>query len=316
MACSCSSRAGRASPGCRCCRESRPSSAPSGPRTGRRATTSAGPERERSTARRCRRRWAAPICIHRGDLRPCLRLEARRSAAVLRQRRRRGRPRGPRALARRDSWTIDAVSYGTYVAERYALAHRERVKKLVLDSVVPHIGRDRPRPRRVQGGRAASSARSCGASLRLRPRDRRQDAPRRPATARRADADEASSIRPITAAVDIPAVLRDARRGDLLPLTRTSRGRTKWERRPVVLPRPGVACQCPLQRLAVSVGLVDGSARRPQGRGRPRGRADPGEEPVPVRPGDRGGQRLHQAVPALVADAGDAARNRELRCRR
>ena len=114
-----------------------------------------------------------------------------------------------------------------------------------------------------------------------------------------------------TSAVDIPSVLRDARRGDLLPLTQDARARTNVERRPVVLARPGAACQRPLQRLAVSVGLVDRSARRPQGRGRPRGRADPGEEPVPVRPGDRGGQRLHQAVPALVADAGDAARNRE-----
>jgi pimeloyl-ACP methyl ester carboxylesterase len=33
---------------------------------------------------------------------------------------------------------LDGVSYGTYVAERYALAHPDRVSKLVLDSVVPH----------------------------------------------------------------------------------------------------------------------------------------------------------------------------------
>jgi pimeloyl-ACP methyl ester carboxylesterase len=32
------------------------------------------------------------------------------------------------------------VSYGTYVAERYALAHPDHVSKLVLDSVVPHVG--------------------------------------------------------------------------------------------------------------------------------------------------------------------------------
>jgi pimeloyl-ACP methyl ester carboxylesterase len=35
-------------------------------------------------------------------------------------------------------WTLDGVSYGTFVAERYALAHPERVARLVLDSVVPH----------------------------------------------------------------------------------------------------------------------------------------------------------------------------------
>ncbi len=35
---------------------------------------------------------------------------------------------------------LDGISYGTYVAERYALAHPDRVSKLVLDSVVPHNG--------------------------------------------------------------------------------------------------------------------------------------------------------------------------------
>ena len=34
--------------------------------------------------------------------------------------------------------TIDGVSYGTFVAEQYALAHPEHVKALVLDSVLPH----------------------------------------------------------------------------------------------------------------------------------------------------------------------------------
>jgi pimeloyl-ACP methyl ester carboxylesterase len=38
--------------------------------------------------------------------------------------------------------TIDGVSYGTYVAERYAIAHPDRVNRLVLDSVVPHDGID------------------------------------------------------------------------------------------------------------------------------------------------------------------------------
>jgi pimeloyl-ACP methyl ester carboxylesterase len=38
--------------------------------------------------------------------------------------------------------TLDGVSYGTYVAERYALTHPRRVAKLVLDSVVPQQGVD------------------------------------------------------------------------------------------------------------------------------------------------------------------------------
>ncbi len=33
---------------------------------------------------------------------------------------------------------VDGVSYGTFVAERYALAHPSHVARLVLDSVVPH----------------------------------------------------------------------------------------------------------------------------------------------------------------------------------
>ncbi|MGN6170540.1 MAG: alpha/beta hydrolase [Solirubrobacteraceae bacterium] len=38
--------------------------------------------------------------------------------------------------------TLDGVSYGTYVAERYALTHPQRVAGLVLDSVVPQRGVD------------------------------------------------------------------------------------------------------------------------------------------------------------------------------
>jgi pimeloyl-ACP methyl ester carboxylesterase len=38
--------------------------------------------------------------------------------------------------------TLDGVSYGTFVAERYAIAHPDRVDKLVLDSVVPAAGLD------------------------------------------------------------------------------------------------------------------------------------------------------------------------------
>lgn len=39
-----------------------------------------------------------------------------------------------------DKWVVDGISYGTYVGERYALAHPSHVSKLVLDSVVPQEG--------------------------------------------------------------------------------------------------------------------------------------------------------------------------------
>ena len=38
--------------------------------------------------------------------------------------------------------TLDGVSYGTFVAERYAIAHPDHVARLVLDSVVPAAGLD------------------------------------------------------------------------------------------------------------------------------------------------------------------------------
>jgi pimeloyl-ACP methyl ester carboxylesterase len=39
-----------------------------------------------------------------------------------------------------DRWSLDGISYGTYVGERYALAYPSHVSKLVLDSVVPQVG--------------------------------------------------------------------------------------------------------------------------------------------------------------------------------
>jgi pimeloyl-ACP methyl ester carboxylesterase len=47
-----------------------------------------------------------------------------------------------RAALGAERLTLDGVSYGTFVAERYALAHPARVRRLVLDSVVPHDGAD------------------------------------------------------------------------------------------------------------------------------------------------------------------------------
>jgi pimeloyl-ACP methyl ester carboxylesterase len=44
-----------------------------------------------------------------------------------------------RALGVR-KWSLDGISYGTYVGERYGLAHPSNVSRLVLDSVVPQTG--------------------------------------------------------------------------------------------------------------------------------------------------------------------------------
>jgi pimeloyl-ACP methyl ester carboxylesterase len=47
-----------------------------------------------------------------------------------------------RAALRVDTLTLDGASYGTYLAERYAIAHPDHVARLVLDSTVPHDGYD------------------------------------------------------------------------------------------------------------------------------------------------------------------------------
>ena len=60
-----------------------------------------------------------------------------------------------------ERWAIDGVSYGTFVAERYAIAHPQHVDRLVLDSVVPHVRRRRAEHDADAGGRAACSATSA-----------------------------------------------------------------------------------------------------------------------------------------------------------
>jgi pimeloyl-ACP methyl ester carboxylesterase len=49
--------------------------------------------------------------------------------------------------------SIDGVSYGTFVAERYALRYPAHVARLVLDSVVPHAGAD---PLSIAGAHATA----------------------------------------------------------------------------------------------------------------------------------------------------------------
>jgi pimeloyl-ACP methyl ester carboxylesterase len=68
-----------------------------------------------------------------------------------------------RALGER-KLTLDGVSYGTFVAERYAIRYPKNVAALVLDSVVPHEGLDALR---------IESAPAAGRVLRLVCRERR-----------------------------------------------------------------------------------------------------------------------------------------------
>ena len=45
-----------------------------------------------------------------------------------------------RRALKADDWVLNGISYGSFVAQRYALAHPQHVRGLILDSVVPHDG--------------------------------------------------------------------------------------------------------------------------------------------------------------------------------
>ena len=83
-----------------------------------------------------------------------------------------------------ERWSIDGVSYGTFVAERYALAHPGNVPRLVLDSVVPHDGVYDFGVARNARGRPGPRLRLRRRLLRRRPRRGGPRPARRPGAAR------------------------------------------------------------------------------------------------------------------------------------
>ena len=106
-------------------------------------STSAAPAPGRCAARRCSARWAPRTS-------PCRRPARSRPARGRSARDRRFYSTADtvadlealRVALGADKLTLDGVSYGTFVAERYAIAHPDRVARLVLDSVVPAAGLD------------------------------------------------------------------------------------------------------------------------------------------------------------------------------
>src|SRR5690348_1317572 len=116
--------------------------------------------------------------------------------------------------------TLDGVSYGTFVAERYALAYPQHVARLVLDSVVPQQGVDATYIASLQATarvlRSACAEQHCGF-----------DPARDVATIVRTQRDGPELLDALVAeSVGFPSyagvlgVLHDAARGNLGPLNR------------------------------------------------------------------------------------------------
>ena len=129
-----------------------------------------------------------------------------------------------------DAWTLDGISYGAFVGERYAIAHPRRVDRLVLDSVVPHnVGFELlPMQLRAAGRvlRLACGA-TCASDLAAVVRQQHNGA-------RLLDALVAMSIVDPTfhSPRDLGDVLRSARRGDLAELDQLLRLARRWNATP------------------------------------------------------------------------------------
>ncbi|MDX6476020.1 MAG: hypothetical protein QOH95_1531 [Gaiellaceae bacterium] len=206
-------------------------------------------------------------------------------------------------------WTLDGISYGTYVGERYALAHPEHVSKLVLDSVVPHVGLtdlgvvEFQAVRRVL--RDVCGDDSCANDL--------------------AAVVKAHHIGPVMldaltfdsivdptymSTFNIPTILRDARQGKLAELV--SFLQTVHQE---AAASPGFLDQglhasalCADWRYPWGTSAAPVATRRAKLQ---RAVAPEAERPVPVRSSDRARERVHRAVPAVVADATVAPRHRQ-----
>jgi pimeloyl-ACP methyl ester carboxylesterase len=209
-----------------------------------------------------------------------------------------------------DTWSLDGISYGTYVGERYALAHPSHVSKLVLDSVVPQVGEidlglaEFAAVRRVL--RSVCGSRCVSDLARVVRRDRLGP--------QLLDALTFDSIADPTYRRfwNVPAALHDASHGNRKRLNAFPRGRVALPARHARgRPRPGLARERALRRLAVSVGELGRAARRAGRKAPCCGGANPGREALSVRRQDGVGQRLHPPVPALGADRTDAPASRQ-----
>ena len=135
-----------------------------------------------------------------------------------------------RALRAREL-TLDGVSYGTYVAERYALAYPTHVERMVLDSVVPHAFGPALVPVELHAV-ARVLALACGTS--------RCASDLAAVVRKRGDGVDVLAALTLLSIVDptyrdvfdVPAILHDARLGRPAPLARMVATTRRWSAAP------------------------------------------------------------------------------------
>ena len=210
-----------------------------------------------------------------------------------------------------DKWSLDGISYGTYVGERYALAHPSHVSKLVLDSVVPQRGEtdlglvEFAAVRRVLGSVCGSRCVSDLATVVRRDRLGPQ----------LFDALTFDSIADPTYRKiwNVPAALHAARRGNRKRLNAFLAAASRYQR-----DMPAAALDQGLHASALCAdwrypwGRLRCAARRSRREAPSGGCAYSGQEALSVRCPDGLGQRVRPAVSAVGADGADAAAARQV----
>ena len=162
--------------------------------------------------------------------------------------------------------TLDGTSYGTFVAERYAIAHPDRVARLVLDSVVPAAGLDG-----LEADGMHETARVLRAVCRAQhcPGDPAADLAAVVRARHDGPALDDTLVALSVGAPTYPGVLRGASRGAPGPSAAPGPARARGAPRPGGAradPQPGAARRDAVHRHPRALGDVGRAPRRPRGR--------------------------------------------------
>ncbi len=209
-----------------------------------------------------------------------------------------------------DKWSLDGISYGTYVGERYGLEHPSHVSKLVLDSVVPQVGEtDLGVAEFAAVRRVLHSVCGAGCVSDLAAVVRRDHLGPQLFDALTFDSIADPTYRKYW---NVPAALHAARR------RQPEAARTPFSRPPRASSgtRPTSSTRaCTRARCAPTGAFPGATSAAPLAGRAAKLRAAvariPAEEALSVRPQDGVGQRLRAAVPAVGADPADAAAARQ-----